>query len=201
MRFNEDISSQIVRGLLESHKFSCVMALLPPEMRAHVFNWGQEQINNNDIFTDKDGGKGREPQDEVHTTVLYGLHQAGADQVLTEIVRETPAFVCRIQPISLFRSEGYDVVKMGVISPELHALNARLRTLPCTNSFPTYNPHITIAYVRSGAGDKLEGHSPWDDTSKMGSSTIVKDGVFKVEAVVFSSFAGGEKRVLKLGKS
>ena len=44
-------------------------------------------------------------------------------------------------------------------SPDLHRINALLRQLPHTNDFPTYQPHVTIAYLKPGQGAQYDGQS------------------------------------------
>ena len=55
----------------------------------------------------------------------------------------------------LFENLEFDVVKLGVIkTPKLEEINKRLSELPNSNQFPEYKPHITLAYVKKGSGQK-----------------------------------------------
>ena len=50
------------------------------------------------------------------------------------------------------------MVKLEVESPWLRALHTRLRgSIPNIETHPTYSPHCTIAYVKKGSCDDLEG--------------------------------------------
>jgi hypothetical protein len=51
----------------------------------------------------------------------------------------------------------FDVVQVGVDSPQLHALNAELSKLPNGDEHPTYQPHMTLAYVKPGRGRQVQG--------------------------------------------
>jgi hypothetical protein len=54
----------------------------------------------------------------------------------------------------LFENEKYDVLKFEVVGDNLHETNADLKKFPHTTSFPDYNPHLTIAYLKKGEGSK-----------------------------------------------
>ena len=51
-------------------------------------------------------------------------------------------------------SKPYDVVKFKVQSQDLTELNKLCKELPNDETFPNYVPHITIAYVKSGTGER-----------------------------------------------
>ena len=64
-------------------------------------------------------------------------------------------FKVQIDGVSLFENPEFDVVKLGVIkTPKLEEVNKRLSELPNSNQFPEYKPHITLAYVKKGSGQK-----------------------------------------------
>jgi hypothetical protein len=43
---------------------------------------------------------------------------------------------------------------MNVSSEKLHELNKLAKNLPHTDSYPDYKPHLTIAYLLKGKGNK-----------------------------------------------
>jgi hypothetical protein len=183
-------------SILEDHDYSCVMLPLPEELGDLIIGWGKRNIPETDLFVDEDG-LGRET--EPHITVKYGLTDPMPDENLLKVFKSTAPFDVKLLPISLFRSEKYDVVKLDISSPQLLELNRRVCDVaPHHDTFPEYIPHVTIAYVKKGTGDKLEGLSPFDDEVKMGVSTIGKEGVFKAEGVEFSSKLDA-KHTYKLG--
>lgn len=93
---------------------------------------------------------------EPHVTVLYGLTKHEADPVAQTIAGHGPVTVT-LGKMLLFESDDYDVLKIDVESPELRALNAKISKLPNENSFPDYKPHMTIAYLKKGEGEKYVG--------------------------------------------
>ena len=57
--------------------------------------------------------------------------------------------------INLFDSnDDFDVVKIDVISDDLQKINTALKELPNQTTFPVYEPHLTIAFIKKGTGDK-----------------------------------------------
>lgn len=102
---------------------------------------------------------GREAQ--PHITVKYGLHTNEVKEVRPLIENEAPVTV-KLGKISIFPASetkaDYDVVKIDVDSPQLHALNKKISdALPHTNTHPEYKPHITLAYVKAGEGKTFAG--------------------------------------------
>jgi 2'-5' RNA ligase len=95
-----------------------------------------------------------------HITILYGIEtldlkairQAVGKLNLKEISFElgaTEVFTPKDQP--------YDVVVLEVLSPDLHKLHDMIaHTVPTTEDFEVYKPHLTLAYVKRGQGAKYD---------------------------------------------
>jgi hypothetical protein len=113
------------------------------------------QIPDADLAND-----GRE--DQPHVTVKFGLHTNNVADVRRVLAGEPPITV-RLGKTSLFPAKegaAYDVVKVDVDSPDLHRLNKKIAdALPHTDTHPTYKPHVTLAYVKPGAGKKYVGRT------------------------------------------
>ena len=118
------------------------------------------------IPTDQLAKDGTEQQ--PHITALFGLHADNPDEV-RELLKDQPPITVTLGNASIFpaadtdSSRGgagdSDVLKVDVDSPDLHRINALLRQLPHTNDFPTYQPHVTIAYLKPGQGAQYDGQS------------------------------------------
>lgn len=137
--------------LEEAHDYSCVMALMPATVRATVAQL-QDRLDPADV--QKLQGK------DVHTTVLYGLHDKDPKPVFDRLRKHAaglPPITAELQKISLFKNSDADILKMGVESPGLHQLNAVAKREPYTNNYPDYAPHVTVAYLQPGTGDKYLG--------------------------------------------
>jgi 2'-5' RNA ligase len=97
--------------------------------------------------------KGRET--EPHITALYGLTNddpAPVKELLSKVDRPVPFM---LGGVSVFANDKYDVLKVEVYSPYLHAINQLLSTLPNENEYTDYIPHVTLAYVKCGEGQAL----------------------------------------------
>ena len=137
-------------GMTQASKFSCVMAMLDnadyiPEIMSRL-------IPNDNLVDD---GIER----ESHITCLYGLHTNNPIDVIKYIMDIKP-FEVTIGQISKFDSNpDFDVIKCDVEGPELYRINELLKTLPYTNSYNEYIPHMTLAYVKKGSCDHLLGNN------------------------------------------
>jgi len=155
--------------------------MLPWNLAGEVMAWGEENIEDDELFVDpNDSTFGRE--DEPHVTVLYGLHSPDPAGV-REILANAHSFPIRLGKITRFTDcPKFDVLKVEAESLELRKLHELLKTkLPCTYAFPTYKPHVTIAYIAKGHCRRLDNCKAFCNFS------------FTAEEVVFSSFQGGHE--------
>ena len=101
------------------------------------------------------GEDGRE--DDPHVTARYGLHATGPEPVASAVAGFGPVRY-RLGRLAAFRGaetgKDYDVIFAEVDSPDLHRLHAALGDVPHTDTWPTYKPHATVAYVKAGLADK-----------------------------------------------
>lgn len=131
------------------YDFGCAMLYFAfPEMK-----YIQGMIDPNDIYTeDEDGSFGLE--NEPHTTLLFGLHnEVSVDDVKNVLDKRTYG-TCKVHNPSLFQNKQYDVLKFDVDGDSLHDTNGELRDFPHTNDYPDYHPHLTVAYLKRGMGQK-----------------------------------------------
>jgi hypothetical protein len=169
----------------ETHKFSCTMVMSPKELTDKVIAWGKANIPNEEIHTDPDGGKGREL--EGHVTVLYGIHATDPKETAKVLQGIKPPKITLGKTSVFDYAPGFDVVKISIISPDLHKMSDLLRKkVAFTNKFD-YVPHMTIAYVKKGKGEKYTN----DDT--------FAGMKFIPDKVVFSG-SNGKRADIKLGE-
>ena len=95
-------------------------------------------------------------EEAPHLTLLYGLDK---DVSLEEVKKcfEDIKGPIKIESsgIDLFENPEFDVVKLSVKKTKvLEDIFQNLSKLPNSNTFKTFIPHITIAYVMSGKGRK-----------------------------------------------
>lgn len=134
----------------EPHKFASTQVNLPEDI-APAQKAAAAAIPDADLAED-----GREL--EPHITALYGLDANDASGVAKALQGEGP-IKARIGKTSIFENPDFDVVKMDIDSPDLHRLNKKLTDEVGApgNTHPKYEPHVTLAYVKKGLGQKYDG--------------------------------------------
>lgn len=139
--------------------FGCIMLMFDGSLEKGILDL-TKKINPDHLYKPEDGyGVETEP----HVTVKYGLHEKSHSVVLDEMKKFSPVSIKLKTKISLFNTgPHYDVIKIGITSPELREMNKFVcDNFDYTDSFPTYNPHTTIAYVWAGYGERyLKLESP-----------------------------------------
>ena len=158
VKFQDFVSKRInktgilLEGKKATYEYGCIMAHID------VWNWKSRlaMIAEEDLYVKEENGDRYGKETEPHVTLLYGIHskEANAQEIL-DYLRNLKPVTVRITGISIFENNEYDVVKYTIESDELHALNAEIKErFPYTSTYPTYKPHMTIAYVKKGQGKK-----------------------------------------------
>ena len=112
---------------------------------------------------------------EPHVTVLFGLTQSGAADA-RRLVKDFGKIRLKLGKMSLFERDKFDVLMVEVESKSLQKLNKLMRdNLQFNNEFPTYKPHLTLAYLKKGKGDKYRGNSEFDGQSFEFSTLLYSD--------------------------
>lgn len=159
-----DFLDRAARGLLaEGHKYSSTQLDIPEPVRGEILRFGTELIRNIHLY-DEDG-YGRETQ--PHVTVVYGLHDDSPQPLYAKTEGFEP-ITLTLGKTAVFEGEDYDVVYVEADAPALRQLRQRLLQLPNTQTHPTYQPHITLAYVLRGRGALYAGR-----TNLMGKQVVV----------------------------
>ena len=92
---------------------------------------------------------------EPHVTILYGFHEnVSAEDFIPILSGISEPIEIKINGLSHFENEEFDVVKLDCESYALREIRKHVETLNHTKTYPHYNPHITLAYVKSGEGKK-----------------------------------------------
>ena len=143
--------------LTENHKYEYGCAMLYftfPEIKEI-----HDLIDSNDLYNEVGEDYGLET--EPHVTLLFGLHGDVSNEDVDSILSKYTYYTCKAHKPSIFVNEKYDVLKFDIEGDNLHETNSDLSELPHTTDFPKYHPHMTIAYLKPGKGqkycDKLKG--------------------------------------------
>lgn len=125
-----------------------------------------DAIDEDDLAED-----GRE--DRPHVTLKFGLQTQDVDEV-REALAGYPPIRITLGGVSLFRKLDADVVKIDVLGDDIHKMNAVVsQKLHHKDGYEIYKPHITLAYVKPGRGEKYVGESGLE-----GASILLSDLVF-----------------------
>ncbi|MFA7219107.1 MAG: 2'-5' RNA ligase family protein [Synergistaceae bacterium] len=93
-------------------------------------------------------------EDDPHITVLWGIHTKDVRKV-RKILEEQKGGTVKLGQIGMFEKEEYDVLKVNIISSALHRIHYALQeNLEHSSTFPDYHPHVTLAYLKCGNGEK-----------------------------------------------
>ncbi len=145
----------------------CLMARFAEPDAKRVIGWVEDHIPEDAV-----AGNGYER--EIHTTVLFGLHKDVTQEQVQEIVTEErgdvsyPAFV-RLGKIGRFKAHpgrpDSDALIVHADSADLTAIHQALREKlgdKVKVTYPDYNPHLTLAYVKPGELTELDDHAYFD---------------------------------------
>ena len=119
-----------------------------------ITKWGKDNIPNDVLYSRK--GYGREL--DTHITVIYGVCE-NSKEIIAEIVKEYKSIKVKLGKVGYFKkSPDFDVVIVKIISEDLRRLHEKIkRKLNVKETYPTYQPHSCIAYVKKGEAHKLAG--------------------------------------------
>lgn len=141
--FNE--YTKLMEASKQTYDYACAMVYVKFPMLEVI----QEFIESDDVYTEEgDSTYGLET--EPHITLLYGLHEEVNSEDIFETIKQFEFQPIKLTKVSSFGNEKYDVLKFTVDSNVLHNINGALTKFPHTTSFPDYNPHLTIGYLKPG---------------------------------------------------
>lgn len=152
----------------ESYSYASTQVDLPDDLSKKIQAWGKVTIPKEELT-----GVGLE--DEIHSTILYGLKNDDPTEI-KNLLRFVRPFDIRLGLITHFDTPEYDVLKIAVDSPALENMHYLFESkLDNDNSFPTFHPHVTIAYLKKGMAKKYIG------------SDIFRGETFRADHIVFST--------------
>lgn len=141
---------------------SSTQLTLPPQ-QAKPFTDFAKSIPDSEVYhkADESGKEDYGVETDPHITVLYGLTEHAPEKVAAIFATKKPITVT-LGKLSVFEGKDYDVLKVDVHGKDLHDLNSEIAKLPNEQTHPTYQPHLTIAYLKKGEGKQYVGDDRFD---------------------------------------
>jgi 2'-5' RNA ligase len=135
------------------YEYGCIMALVDEEDSKKIIQFNKSIIPDEILYVEEGQEYGRET--EPHVTVKFGFTKNYSKGGVGKLISNIDPFIIKITKIDIFSNEKFDVVKFNVESDFLRKLNTLVSKLPNEDKHPTYNPHLTLAYVRTGMGKRF----------------------------------------------
>lgn len=140
--------------LLEGRRdYGCVMAGIDDDATAKILDFNYKTIDDSVIYEAEADNYGREKK--PHVTVKYGLTQSYTEDQMRRLLSKVAPFTVEIKGVSIFENQEFDVVKFDIEGAELRRLNEIFSRLPNEDQYPEYHPHMTLAYVKKGLGQRF----------------------------------------------
>lgn len=160
-------------GYREDYEGNCLMVLLS-EADSVLLREVASLIDDDDILKQEDT---KEPKvlKNHHITIKYGI--AGNLHDVKMSVRGTVGKVSgKFGKLGVFRNVEHDVLFLSVDSASVDALNQKVsHDLISSETYGEYIPHITLAYLRPGCGERY-----------IGLQRLFEDLSFTTDELVFS---------------
>ena len=137
----------------ESYSYSSLQVRIPFDVSQRIFRVADE-IPDNILAPD---GREKRP----HITIKYGILSSDPD-----VIKNIPLpkkITATLGKTTLFKNEHKDVLIIKVKSPDLVKLNTLVKKhIECIDTYPVYEPHATIAYLKPGTGERYNNTSSFD---------------------------------------
>lgn len=118
--------------------YGCLMACLPNQLEDMIKTYAL-LLNPLDVSN---------LETNPHCTIKYGIHTDNASEVVG-VIRPIGAVGGTLYGVSAFHNPDGIVLKIDVESEGLRLMNEVCTdNLACTDTWPVYQPHITIAYLK-----------------------------------------------------
>ncbi|HEX8637396.1 MAG TPA: 2'-5' RNA ligase family protein, partial [Pyrinomonadaceae bacterium] len=139
-------------------EFSSTQINVPAEQAREIVEFAKRLIPKSELAEDG-------YEEDQHITAKFGTETNDVEDIQRVVAGVAP-FSVTLGKISIFDTNpDFDVVKIDVESPELHAINKLIGdNLKNGDTHPVFKPHETLAYVKKGEGAKYVGNSEFEGT-------------------------------------
>lgn len=131
------------------HKYGCMLLML------NIDNWESilSEIDEKDLYIEKDDdsyGLEKNP----HVSIKYGFTSSADSSKIMKTCIKFNFSTLSLKNVSLFKNEKCEVLKFDISSKKLKKINSLISKYPNEDEFKEYHPHCTIAYLKTGTGEK-----------------------------------------------
>ena len=173
----------IKEGAHKGNRLGCVMVFL--YIDKDKWDELQDSIKEEDLYL-PEGETGYGKEKDPHVTILYGLDADIPDEDIEKEIKQITPPEIKLGKVSSFENDKFDVLKIDIVSDDLHELNKKFKEFPFKSDYPDYIPHLTLAYTNKGAAKKYI-----DKLNSVGEIAV------KPTKIVYSK-ANGEKKEYNL---
>jgi len=167
----------------EERDYSWIHITVPKSIASQTVGFS-ESIPKEDLYVEEDEeGKAIHGddwkygvEDDPHITVKWGILTKDVDEI-KELLKDESGGEVNLGKIDTFENEDYDVLKVNIDSKTLRKINKIISdNVENHDSHPTYNPHITLAYLKTGKGKDYKSNNKFKGVS------------FEFDEVVFEDY-------------
>lgn len=143
----------MVRLVEGRYDYGCVMARIDEEAARKILDFNNRTITNEMLYEEEGYGYGREIT--PHITIKFGLTESYTEEQMKQLLSKVVPFNVEIGGVSIFENEKFDIVKFDIEGKEIRELNEMFSQLPNEDKHPIYHPHLSLAYVKRGLGQRF----------------------------------------------
>lgn len=143
---------KLIHLLEGKYDYGCIMACVDEHSTSKILEFNYKTISEDIIYKEgNDCGREHHP----HITIKYGLIESYTEEQMKGMLHTVIPFDVQIKGIGVFENDKFDVIKLEVDGKGLRILNELFNKLPNHDAHPTYQPHLTLGYVKKGTGKKF----------------------------------------------
>ena len=147
----------------EEQSYGWVYVTVPNNIAKKTLKFAKA-IPKRELYTEDDKDWSFGVETEPHITVLWGIHTLDANE-LKIALEDMQGGKASLSKIDFFENDDYDVLKVNIRSPFMKKLNKKIKThVTCKETFD-YSPHLTLAYLKCGNGEKYKNKSIFNNIS------------------------------------
>ena len=161
---------------------SAILLRVPPELSAKISEWAKAHIKEEDLYNQEGKGLAK----DHHITLAPQINDESATEHISSVMNNTPALSPELGDIGFFVNprpdKEYTVLKIAVDPAQLAPVREQvIKGISMYNPSHEFNPHITVAYLKPGACQDLDGDQTF------------KGMACPIDSCIYSAADGGPK--------